>query len=193
VVRLTAGQAGHRVRIPEEIHPYSAGFWGGLAGGAVMAALACLYGLIAHHSIWYPINVLAGTVIPDLGNATDEQLRAFNGLAFFAGLVGHGVISVLVGILYAVMLPMFPKYAPFWAGILVPLVGTGGIATVLNLINPVMVGRINWVWFVICQLAFGLVAGYVIARSTKIHTMQSWDLAERAFIEAPGIKPPREE
>ncbi|MBV9301042.1 MAG: hypothetical protein JOY62_07360 [Acidobacteriaceae bacterium] len=193
VVRLAAGEAGHRVRIPEEIHPYSAGFWGGLAGGAAMAALACLYGLVAQHSIWYPINLLAGTVIPDLGNATVEQLRAFNGLAFFAALVGHVVISVLVGIVYAVMLPMFPKYAPFWAGILVPLIWTGLVATVLNLINPVMVGRINWPWFVVCQLAFGLVGGYVIARSTKIQTMQSWGLAERAFIEAPGLKPPREE
>jgi len=193
VVRLKAGQGKHRVRIPEEVHPYSAGFWGGLAGGAVMAGLACLYGLIAEHSNWYPINLLAGTVIPYLGNASVEQLKAFNGLAFFAALVGHGVISVLVGVLYAVMLPMFPKYAPFWAGILVPLLWTGLVATALNILNPVMVGRINWPWFVACQLGFGLVGGYVIARSTKIHTMQSWDLAERAFVEAPGLKPPREE
>src|SRR5690242_19209303 len=144
VVRLKAGEGKHRVRIPETIHPYSAGFWGGLAGGAVMAGLACLYGLIAQHSIWYPINLLAGAVIPDLGNATSEQLRAFNGLAFFAALVGHGVISILVGIVYAVMLPMFPKYAVFWAGILVPLFWTGLVATALNILNPVMVGRINW-------------------------------------------------
>ena len=193
VVRLKAGEGKHRMRIPAEIHPYSAGLWGGLAGGAVMAGLACLYGLIAEHSIWYPINLLAGAVIPDLGNASIEQLRVFNGLAFFAALVGHGVISILVGVLYAVMLPMFPKYAPFWAGILVPLLWTGLVATALNILNPVMVGRINWPWFVGCQLGFGLVGGYVIARSTKIHTMQSWDLAERAFVEAPGLKPPREE
>jgi hypothetical protein len=192
VVRLKAGEGKHRVRIPETIHPYSAGFWGGLAGGAVMAGLACLYGLIAQHSIWYPINLLAGAVIPDLGNATTEQLRAFNGLAFFAALVGHGVISILVGIVYAVMLPMFPRYAVFWAGILVPLFWTGLVATALNILNPVMVGRISWPWFVVCQLGFGLVGGYVIARSTQIHTMQSWDLAERAFLETPGVMPPRE-
>ncbi len=193
VVRLKAGEGKHRVRIPAEIHPYSAGFWGGLAGGAVMAGLACLYGLIAEHSIWYPINLLAGAVIPDLGNATLQQLRAFNGLAFFAALVGHGVISILVGVVYAVMLPMFPKYAPFWAGILVPLFWTGLVATALNMLNPAMVGRINWPWFVVCQLGFGLVGGYVIARSTMIHTMQSWDLAERAFLETPGVMPPHED
>jgi hypothetical protein len=193
VVRLRAGEGRHRIRVPEEIHPYSAGFWGGLAGGAVMAGLACLYGLIAQHSIWYPINLMAGVVIPSLGNATAEQLRAFDALAFFAALVGHGVISILVGVLYAVMLPMFPKYAPFWAGILVPLLWTGLVATLLGILNPAMVGRISWPWFVASQLGFGLVAGYVIARSTMIQTMQSWNLAERAFLEAPGVKPPREE
>lgn len=193
VVRLKAGEHGHRVRIPEEIHPYSAGILGGLAGGAAMAALACLYGLIAQHSIWYPVNLLAGAVIPDLGNASLEQLRAFNGLAFVAALVGHTIISMLVGVVYAVMLPMFPKYAPFWAGILMPVFWSGVIATVLNLVNPVLNERINWIWFVVCQLAFGLVGGYVIARSTSIKTMQSWSLAERAFVEAPGVRPPRED
>ena len=82
VVRLHSGEGGHRRRVPEEIHPYSAGLWGGLAGGAAMAALAALYGLIFEHSIWYPINLLAGVVIPGLGNASLEQLKAFNGLAF---------------------------------------------------------------------------------------------------------------
>jgi uncharacterized membrane protein YagU involved in acid resistance len=193
VMRLRVGEAHHRVHIPEEVHPYAAGFWGGLAGGAAMAALACLYGLIARHSIWYPVNLLAGVVIPSMANATVEQLRAFNGLAFFAAFIGHGVISILVGIVYAVMLPMFPKYAPLWAGILMPLFWSGLIATALNIVNPAMNGRINWVWFVACQLGFGLVGGYVIARSTRIKTMQSWSLAERAFVEAPGVRQRREE
>jgi hypothetical protein len=193
VVRLEPGEQGHRVRIPEEVHPYTAGFVGGLAGGAAMAALACLYGLIAQGSIWYPVNLLAGVVIPDLGNASLEQLKAFNGLAFFSALVGHAVISMLVGVVYAVMLPMFPKFAPFWAGILMPLFWSGLIATTLNILNPALNGRISWPWFVVCQLAFGLVAGFVIARSTSIKTMQSWPMAERAFLHAPGIQPPKED
>jgi hypothetical protein len=193
VMRLRVGEAGHRVHIPEEVHPYSAGFWGGLAGGTAMAALACLYGLIAQRSIWYPINLLAGVVIPAMADASIEQLRAFNGLAFFAALIGHGVISILVGIVYAVMLPMFPKYAPLWAGILMPLFWSGLVATTLNIVNPAMNGRINWPWFVACQLGFGLVGGYVIAKSTRIKTMQSWSLAERAFVEAAGVRPARKE
>ncbi len=193
VVRMELGEKGHRVRIPETIHPYSAGVWGGLAGGAAMAILACLYGLVAEHSIWYPINLLSGVVIPNLSNASLGQLRAFNPLAFVAASVGHVCISCLVGVVYAVMLPMFPKYAPFWAGILMPLFWSGLVATTLNLLNPVMNERINWPWFVVCQLAFGLVGGYVIARSTSIKTMQSWPIAERAFLHAPGMHPPRED
>jgi hypothetical protein len=193
VVRLRVGEARHRVRIPEEVHPYSAGIWGGLAGGAAMAILACLYGLIAQHSIWYPVNLLAGAVVPQVGVETVEQLRAFNGMAFLAALLGHITLSVLVGIIYAVILPMFPKYAPFWAGILMPLFWSALIAVALNLLNPALNGKINWPWFVVCQLAYGLVGGYVIARSTSIRTMQSWSLAERAFLEAPGIRPPNED
>jgi hypothetical protein len=193
VVRLKAGEGRHRVRVPEKIHPYSAGIWGGLAGAAVMAALACLYGAIAQHSIWYPVNLLSGVVIPSMAHASMEQLRAYNGLAFFAALVGHVTISILVGVLYAVMLPMFPKYAPLWGGILMPLLWTGLIATTLSILNPAMNQRINWIWFVACQLGFGLVGGYVVARSTNISTMQSWNFADRAFVEAPGLLPPRED
>ena len=186
VVRLKLGEGGHRVRVPERIHPYSSGFWGGLAGGAAMAALACLYGVVAQGSIWFPINLLAGAVMPNLGTATLEQLRAFNGTAFAAAFVGHGVISILVGVLYAVMLPMFPKYAVIWAGILSPLLWSGMVATTLDVVNPAMNERISWPWFVVAQLGFGLVGGYVVARSTSIRTMQSWTLAERAFLETPG-------
>lgn len=186
VVRLGLGQGGHRVRVPEKIHPYSSGLWGGLAGGAVMAGLACLYGLIAQHSIWYPVNLLAGVVIPDLGNATLEQLRAFNSTAFLAALAGHITISIMVGVVYAVLLPMFPKYAPFWAGILMPVIWSGLVATTLNMLNPALNSRINWPWFVVCQLGFGLVGGFFIARSTHIRTLQSWSLADRAFLHTGG-------
>ncbi|HLI76389.1 MAG TPA: hypothetical protein VKV02_05530 [Acidobacteriaceae bacterium] len=193
VVRLEAGEQGHRTLVPEHVRPYSAGLWGGLAGGAAMAALACLYGLIAEHSLWYPVNLLAGVVIPGMSSLPTEQLRSFMPLAFFAALVGHIGISILMGIVYAVMLPMFPKYAPFWAGILMPLFWSGLVASTLNVIDPAMTGRINWPWFVVCQLAFGLVGGYFIARSTSIKTMQSWTLAQRAFVEAPGVRPARED
>jgi hypothetical protein len=45
--------------------------------------------------------------------------------------------------------------------------------------------RIDWRWFIASQLAFGVIGGYVIARSQSIETMQSWPLAARAGIEGP--------
>ena len=187
VARLKAGDAQHLVQMPTETHPYSAGVLGGLGGGVAMAVLACIYGLIAQHSIWFPINLLAGVVLPDMGSATLEQLRAFSGGAFAAALAGHIALSVLVGVLYAVTMPMFPKYAAFWSGILMPLIWSGVIATLLNLINPALNERISWPAFVVCQLGFGLVCGYIISRSARLTTMQTWTFAERAYMDAPGI------
>ncbi|MBV8071992.1 MAG: hypothetical protein JO270_18935 [Acidobacteriaceae bacterium] len=185
VVRLRAGEQAHRMRIPIEVHPYTAGIVGGLAGGAAMAALACLYGLVAEHSIWYPVNLLAGVVIPGLGHATTEQLRQFMAGPFIAALIGHIGISILVGVVYAAILPMFPKYAPLWAGVLMPLFWSGLTYPVLDIINPALNRRISWPWFVICQLAFGLVGGFFVARSTHIKTLQSLPMAERAALHYP--------
>jgi hypothetical protein len=184
VARLKAGDNQHRVQIPEEAHSYSSGILGGLAGGIAMAVMACIYGLIAHHSIWFPVNLLAGVVMPSIGAESAEQLSVFDGAAFAAALVGHIGLSVLVGVLYAVTLPMFPKWAFFWAGILMPLIWSGLVATLLNLINPALNSLISWPWYVACQLGFGLVCGYVIARSERIKTMQTWSLAERAHLDA---------
>jgi hypothetical protein len=186
VERLQAGEAGHRVRIPAEIKPYSSGIKGGIVGAVAMAAVAMLFGLISQGSIWYPINLLAAAVLPDLANASIEQLRQFNAVAIGLGVVIHGLTSILVGVLYAVMLPMFPKNAFWWAGIISPILWSGLIASTLELVNPALNARIDWRWFVASQLAFGLTGGYVIARSQSIETMQNWTLAMRAGIEAPG-------
>jgi len=106
---LRAGEAGHRVRIPAEIHPYSSGIKGGLLGGVVMAIVACAYGLIAYGSVWYPINLLAAAALPSMAHADLAQLKAFDSMAFFVALISHGAISILVGLLFAVLLPMFPS------------------------------------------------------------------------------------
>jgi len=185
VERLRLGQEGHRVRIPAEIKPYSSGIKGGLVGAAAMAVVAILFGVISQGSVWYPINLLAAAALPDLATASVEKLREFNGLALVLGAVVHLLTSMLVGLLYAVMLPMFPKRAWLWAGWLVPILWTGLIASTLDVVNPALNARIDWRWFIASQLAFGMVGGYVVARSQSIETMQSWPLAARAGIEAP--------
>jgi len=192
VEHLQAGQAGHRVRIPAEIKPYSSGVKGGIVGAVAMAGVAVVFGLISQGSVWYPINLLSAAVIPEMATASVEELRQFSALGLGLGIVIHGLTSILVGVLYAVMLPMFPKNAFWWAGIVSPLLWSGLIASTLELVNPALNSKIDWRWFVASQLAFGLPGGYVIARSQSIETMQNWTLAMRAGIEAPGNIQPKE-
>src|SRR5215831_1599174 len=109
VARLHLGERGHRVRIPAEIHPYSAGIKGGIVGGIAMAIVAVAYGIIAHGSPWYPINLLAAVAVPVSRNLSLEALTAFHAFALVIALISHAVISLLVGLLYAAMLPMLPR------------------------------------------------------------------------------------
>jgi len=187
VDHLAAGIDHHRVRIPTETHPYWAGLYGGLAGSVAMAVVAMVFGLIAQRSVWYPINLLAAGVLPSLEDAPVEQLRAFSEAGLIAGSIIHGMISLLVGVLYAISLPMFPRGASWRSGLVTPVLWSGLVAATLSVINPTLSARIDWGWFVGSQIVFGLTAGWVVARTEKIETMQSWPLTERAGIEAPGI------
>jgi hypothetical protein len=184
VDHLARGHSIHRVQIPVEVHPYWTGLWGGLAGAVAMAAVAMLFGLISQESIWYPINLLAAGVVRSLAEAPVEELRSFSGAGLIAGTFIHGTISILVGLLYAVSLPMFPRGASWRSGLLTPLLWSGLVASTLGYINPTLNKRIDWTWFVGSQVAFGLAASQVIARTAKIATMQSLPLAERLEIEA---------
>ena len=53
----------------------------------------------------------------------------------------------------------------------------------LDVINPVMNQRIDWPWFVISQIAFGIVAGIVVSRQERISTWQPLPLAVREGVE----------
>ena len=64
-----------------------------------------------------------------------------------------------------------------------PLLWSGLIASALDVINPALNARIDWPWFVASQIAFGLVAGFVVARSERIGVFQYGPLAARAGIE----------
>jgi hypothetical protein len=194
VLQFQPGVAGHRVRIPAEIHPYSSGIKGGILGGIAMAVVACVYGVITHRSIWYPINLLAAAAVPSLAQADLAQLTAFNGTGFIVALISHGVLSILVGLLFAVLLPMLPsRRAAFWGSLISPLLWSALIWATLRLINPALNARIDWIWFIASQIAFGMATGYVVHHSKMVETMQTWPLAARAGIEAPGVMHDREE
>jgi hypothetical protein len=183
VLRLEVGEAGHRARLPVMVYPYTAGIAGGIAGGIAMALLALLYGLVAHGSVWYPVNLLAAAGSAAMSAAPDAALLEFHADAVVLALVIHGALSVLVGLLYGALLPMLPAHPAFWGGIAAPLMWTALIAASLEAINPVLNARIDWAWFIVTQVAFGLVAGFVVARRGRIPTSQHLPFAVRAGLE----------
>lgn len=186
VERLAFGEERHRVRVPVEVQPLSAGVRGGLVGACAMAVCAAIYGIVVQGSVWYPLNLLAAIAMPRMAEADLTTLRAFDGLALVVGLVAHGVTSVLVGALYAAILPLLPRRHLLWGGLLAPLLWTGLLWATLGVIDPALNARIAWSWFIASQIAFGITTGWVVARATPVATAQTLPFIERAGVEATG-------
>jgi len=176
-----------RAWLPLEVYPISAGIKGGLAGSVAMAVLAILYGLLSQRSIWYPINLLAAGFFPAAVTATTEQIAAFHLGAFLVAVPIHLLTSLLVGVLYGATLPMLPRRPILLGGFIAPLMWSGLLYGALGIINPVLNQRINWLWFVLSQVGFGIVAGIVVSRQERVRTWQRLPFAVRAGIEAPGM------
>jgi hypothetical protein len=85
------------------------------------------------------------------------------------------------------MLPMLPRHPILLGGLIAPLLWTGLLHSSLGIVNPVLDEHIAWGWFVVSQIAFGLVAGFVVARQGKIRTDQSMPFVLRMGIEASGM------
>jgi hypothetical protein len=193
VLALRVGANGHRMRLPLEVYPYSVGLKAGLAGGAAMAIVGCLFGVLTHGSIWYPINLLAAAGSATLTQAGTAELARFIPGGLILAFVAHLSLSVLVGVFYAALLPMFSRRPILTAGLIIPVLMSGITWALLRAVNPLLNQRIEWNWFIASQVAFGLVAGWVVSRSERIATAQALPLAVRAGVEATGLpRAPRE-
>jgi hypothetical protein len=181
-----------RAWLPLKTYPISAGVKGGIAGAVAMAVLACAYGVLKAGSIWYPINLLAATVYAQSLKLDPAQLNAFHSDSFAIALVLHGIGSIFVGLLYGAMLPMFPRRPIVLGGLIAPVLWSGLLYSIMQLLNPLLASRINWTWFMASQIAFGVVAGVVVVRQERVSTRENLPFVVRAGIEAPGTVPLRE-
>jgi hypothetical protein len=188
-VAVTAEQL--RAWLPVHTYPVSAGVKGGWAGAVAMAVLACAYGVLKAGSIWYPINLLAAAVYAQSLKLGPAQLNSFHADSFAIALGLHALVSTVVGLLYGAMLPMFARRPIVLGGLIAPALWSGLLYTMMGLLNPLLATRIDWVWFTASQVAFGLVAGTVVIRQSRVTTRENLPFAMRAGIEAPGIIPPR--
>jgi hypothetical protein len=193
VARLQFAPELPRALLPLETYPVLAGIRGGLAGSVAMAVCACLYGLLKQHSIWYPINLLAATFYGQSMRLTPATLHAFHLDSFLLAVLIHLTTSIAVGLLYGAMLPMIPRHPIFLGGVVAPILWSGLLHSILDLINPLLNQRVDWYWFIASQFAFGIVAGLVVVRHQRIPVKQFIPFAVRAGIEAPGAMRQRED
>jgi hypothetical protein len=170
VEQLRPGLPGYRLRLPEAVHPTSAGVKGGLVGGLVMPVPALLYGLLSGHGIWYPVNLLAGMVLPGVGAMTEARLEQFDATLFTVALVIHATMSVVFGLIYGVLLPTLPAIpSPLaWGGLLMPLLWTAVSFLLIGVVNPVLARGVDWPWFIASQFVFGMAAAAVVMRTTHL-------------------------
>ena len=194
VDRIPIAEDQERAWLPVETYPVSAGVKGGLAGSVAMAVVACAYGVIKIGSIWYPINLLAAAIhSQSVKLVVGQQLNFFHADSFAIAVGLHLLVSTLVGLLYGAMLPMFPRRPILLGGLIAPVLWSGLLYTILGLLNPLLESHIDWVWFMASQAAFGIVAGNVVVRQTRMRTRENVSFPIRAGVEAPGLMRPRGE
>jgi hypothetical protein len=169
--RLPADATSRKI-IPVETFRITTGIKGGIAGGIAMAVPAAIFSVIRYHSIWYAMNLLAAGGFLSWAGQSNAFLSEFHLRGLLAAFVIHGLTSLLVGLLYGAMLPMFPKYPIITAGIMVPLMFTGILHSAIGVVSPILNQRIEWFWFVASQVAFGLVCGFVVNLHAKVRTPQ---------------------
>jgi hypothetical protein len=151
-----------------------------------MAVLACGYGLLKMRSIWYPINLLAAVVYSQSLKLGPTQLNSFHADSFVIALFLHGLVSSLVGLLYGAMLPMFSRRPILFGGVIAPVLWSGLLYSILGILNPLLESHIDWLWFTVSQVAFGIIAGLVVVRQSRVPTRENLPFILRAGIEAPG-------
>jgi hypothetical protein len=185
-LELPTHSPGHE-STPEHASPVISGLKGGIAGGVAMVFPALLYGLLRYHSIWYTVNLLGGAGVAALKNATPEQLSHFYWGGLLVASVIQAVTCVLVGLLYGALLPIMPKHPIVLGGLVAPALWTGLLHSTLGIINPFLDAHIDWWWFALSQVTFGLVAGYVVSRQGGLRDLRSQPFAVRMGIETPGL------
>src|SRR5262249_44798858 len=135
-----------------------AGVVGGLVGGAAMAVPAFLWAAASGRGLWYPVNLLAGMILPDPGSLEVAELGRFQPQWSLGAGAVHAVLSVSFGVLFALVARRLPPIpAPIaWGGLVLPMVWTGISYGLMGVVNPVLQERVDWPWFMVSQFVFGV-------------------------------------
>ncbi len=168
--------------------PYISGFSGGQRRHrrpVAMAALAALMDSESRQHLVSHQSPCRGDLSRILASGP-HRLYSFHADAFAVAFVLHGVGSILVGLLYGAMLPMFPRRPIVLGGLIAPVCGRGCFT---NSRTAESVARQPHQLVLVRRLA----SGFWSCRRprcrapTRIPTRENLSFALRAGIEAPGI------
>jgi hypothetical protein len=91
-----------------------------------------------------------------------SELEQFRPALLVAGVLIHVVVSLVLGLIYGVLMPTLPyiRKPIAWGALLMPLLWTAVSYIALGVMNPDIRDSVAWLWFVISQLIFGIVAAF---------------------------------
>ncbi len=177
----------HRAQLPLRTFPISSGLKGGIAGGLAMVIPAEIYSLVRFHSLWYVVNLLGGAGVAGWSDPTTAEMLHFRLGAFITANLIQGLVTLLVGLLYGALLPIWPKHPVLLGGLIAPAIWTGLLHSTLGIVNPFLDQHIDWWSFAAAQVMFGLVAGYTVVKLGNIQSLAQVPLAVRLGVESPGL------
>lgn len=148
--------------LSQRTYSFISGIEAGIAGGLAMAVVATVFSLLRFHSLWYAVNLLAASSFLGWTGVSDAFLSGFHMEGLLVGLAIHALVSVLIGLLYASIMPIFPRLALLTGGLLTPLAWTILAWSLMTSVTPVLAARVDWIWFILSQLAFGLTAVFTV-------------------------------
>jgi hypothetical protein len=106
--QLTFAEDRRELGFPTHAFPYTAGLVGGALGGVAMVIPAVIYGFLSGDGVWYPVNLVAATLMREMQGMPHQQLVAINPSALVLGLAIHMTVASTIGLLFALLLPTLP-------------------------------------------------------------------------------------
>ncbi len=165
--RISQAEVGVPVA-SENLYSLRDGIVAGGVAGLCMSLTMALWGAVTGNGIWYPVNLIASTVMTDLQTAPIEQLQTFMPIAALVGTLIHFIISVALGLVFDLLLPTLPGHPMVWALIIGPVLWFAAEYAILPILNERLTTAIAPQTFIVAHIIYSLVLGYMLMRSQRL-------------------------
>ncbi|HEX8682497.1 MAG TPA: hypothetical protein VF707_09310 [Ardenticatenaceae bacterium] len=164
--RAPIGEIGIPVA-SDNLYSHRVGIMGGLVAGGLMALVMAAWGVWSGNSIWYPVNLIAATLLPSLQAALPETVAQFSLSGLLVGTALHLTISTVLGLVFVLLLPTLPGSMGLWALVIGPLLWAGAQFALLPVVNSQVEPLVYEPTFAVAHLAYSLTLGWWLARASK--------------------------